>query len=37
MENALAVLLPYLSAAPGAKTPPTLKGQSTSTPTPPLR
>lgn len=37
MENALAVLLPYLSGAPGAKAPPTLKGQSTSTPTPPLR
>lgn len=37
MENALAVLLPYLSAAPGAKAPPTLKGQSTSTPTPPIR
>jgi hypothetical protein len=37
MENALAVLLPYLSVAPGAKAPPTLKGQSTSTPTPPLR
>jgi hypothetical protein len=37
IENALATLLPYVSAAPGAKPPPTVKGQSTSTPTPPLR
>ena len=37
IENALATLLPYVSAAPGAKPPPTLKGQSTSTSTPPLR